>query len=121
MVVLDDDSPLGARLFAQPLTYRSVRSDDALCAVAPEDVGASVGRVGKHTQHTRMGQPTPAQLAGPHATVGSAWKAALFEGGNHRVRRARRLKRGEDTSNSSDHLLVGIDDGLAVDIAHVAD
>src|SRR5205807_76125 len=51
VVVLNDNSPLGARLFTQQLTYRSVRSDDVLGAVPPEDVRASVGRIREDAPH----------------------------------------------------------------------
>ena len=52
-----------------------------MCAVASEDVRAGVGRIGENAQHARMGEPTPAQLASPHAAVRSTRKAELAADG----------------------------------------
>ena len=69
-----------------------------------------------------MSQSTPAQARQPtpHRTLDAESDADL-KVGDHRVRGAGRLERGKHVSHRRGDLLIGIDDGIAVDVAHVAD
>ena len=81
--------------------------------VAAEHVGAGVGGVGQDAQHPGVGEPPPAQLAGPHPAVGPQREAAALERGHHLVGRSAGAERGEHVGHRGLHLGVRVDDGVA--------
>ena len=70
VVAVDDDGPLFPGQLGDLGADRAVGLDDPAGVVTAEHVGAGIGRVGQHPQHPGMGEPAPAQLAGPHPAVG---------------------------------------------------
>jgi hypothetical protein len=68
-----------------------------------------------------MRQPTPAQLTSPGSTIGATRKPSIDEGADHAVGGASRLEGGEHVGDSRGNLLIRIDDGAAISIAHIAD
>ena len=77
VVILDDDCPVGTRLFTSRLAYRSVSGDNPTRAVASEHIGAGVGRIGKDAKNPRMGQSAPEKFAVPRAAIRATLKPLL--------------------------------------------
>ena len=100
---------------------RAVGLDDAAGVVTAEHVGAGIGRVGQDPQHPGMGEPAPAQLAGPHAAVGPQREPAAPEGGHHLVGRTAGAEGGEQVGHRGLHFGVGVDHRGALVVVDKAD
>src|SRR6266540_296386 len=121
MMVLDHHRPFRARLFIGRVAHGPVRTNDPPRTVASKDISPGIRRVGEDADHARMGQPTPAQLTRPCSPIGSTRKPSIYEGAYHSIGGAGRLEGGENVCDCCGHLLIRVDDGATVGIAHIAD
>src|SRR5258708_16622572 len=116
MVIRNDDAPLVLRHPARLGADLASRSNLLASLVSPEHVGAGIRWIRQDTEHPRMGQPTPEQLAIPGTTVRPTRKAKTqpLEALDYGVRATLSFKQFEDGSNGALHLLIRIECNLVV-------
>src|SRR6266516_8139715 len=107
MVVDDDGGPLGPWQLHGAGADGAVGGHDAAGAEPTEHVGPGVSGVGQDAAGPGVGQPSPAQLAGPGPAVGALGEPTLGECPDNLVGRAGGLEGGEHVSHRGVDLLVG--------------
>ena len=121
MVAVNDDRPFVAGQLDGLGRDLPLRADHPARVVAAVDVGAGIGRVGQDAQHPGMGEPPPAQLAGPHPAIGAQRESTPLERRDHLIGRPARPEGGEHVGDRGRDLGVRVDDGgsfVVVDQAH---
>ena len=121
MVVVDDHRPLLAGQLDDLGVHGAVGGYHPAGVVAAEHVGAGVGGVGQDAEHPGVGQPAPAQLAGPHPAVGAQREASTLERGHHLVGGPAAAEGGEQVGHRGLHLGVRVHHRGAIVVVDVAD
>ena len=101
VMVVDHDRPLLHGQLGHLGVHRGVGLDDAVRVVAAEHVGAGVGGVGQDPEHPGVGEPSPAQLAGPHPAIGAQRESSPLERRHDLIGRPAGTERGEEVSDRS--------------------